>query len=160
MNNLHVKFDNDWVKTLACIVPKMFLDSAKCDLGLWPPWLKFNRVPPLIMNNLHVEFESDQEKTVVCIVSPRQSATYAWMDGQTDARSYPLAQPHKNDLITISRPTLLRVDSIACIVPKRFCRQSAKFDIDLWPCEPKSIGFLHSSWITYMWSLKAIALKL
>ena len=83
-------------------------------LTLWP---KTNRDPPLIMNNLHVKCESDWAKTVV------------W------------------------------------IVPAKFYRQSAKVDldllqVDLWPCDPKSIETLLSLWTSYMWSLKVIGQKL
>ena len=38
--------------------------------------------------------------------------------------------------------------------------QGAKVDLDLWPRDKKSIGFLLSSWTTYMQSLKVIEQKL
>ena len=50
--------------------------------------------------------------------------------------------------------------SLVCIVPTSFYWTSVKFDLDLWPREPKSIGFLLSSGTTYMWSLKVIGQKL
>ena len=49
---------------------------------------------------------------------------------------------------------------LACIVPTRFRRQSAKVDLNLWPHDVKSIGFLLSSSATYIWSLKVIWLQL
>ena len=45
--------------------------------------------------------------------------------------------------------------TVVYIVPTRLYRQ-CKFDLDLSPCDPKSIGFLLSSWTTYMWSLKLV----
>ena len=46
------------------------------------------------------------------------------------------------------------------IVSTRSYTQSAKVDLDLWPRDPKSIGFLLSSWWMCMWSLKVIGQKL
>ena len=40
--------------------------------------------------------------------------------------------------------------TIVCIVSTRSYTQSAKDDLDLWPHDPKSIGFLLSSSTTYM----------
>ena len=34
--------------------------------------------------------------------------------------------------------------------------QGAKVDLEIWPCNPKSIGFFLLSWTIYMWSLKVI----
>ena len=52
----------------------------------------------------------------------------------------------------------------ACIVPtrfiQRFYRQNAKLYLDLWPRDPKSIGFLLRSSKTSMWSLKVTGQKL
>ena len=43
---------------------------------------------------------------------------------------------------------------------KALYTKSAKVDLDLWPRDTKSIGFLLSSYTTCMWSLKAIWQKL
>ena len=46
--------------------------------------------------------------------------------------------------------------TVITIVSIRSYTQSATVDLDLWPRDPKSIGFVLSSSITYMWSLKMI----
>ena len=46
------------------------------------------------------------------------------------------------------------------ILPTRFYRQSAEFDLDLWHHDPKSIGFLFSLSTTYVWCMKVIVQKL
>ena len=36
MNNLHVKFESDWINTVVYIVPKsLYTQSAQVDLDLW-----------------------------------------------------------------------------------------------------------------------------
>ena len=50
--------------------------------------------------------------------------------------------------------------TVVAIVSTRSYTQSATVDLDLWPRDPKSIGFLLSSSTTYMWSLKVIGQKL
>ena len=47
--------------------------------------------------------------------------------------------------------------TVVFTVPTRFytCSQRAKVDLDLWPYDPKSLGFL-SSWTTYRRRLKVI----
>ena len=52
--------------------------------------------------------------------------------------------------------------TVAYILATRSYRytQSAKVDLDLWPCDLKSIGFLLSSSTNYIWSLNVIGLKL
>ena len=52
------------------------------------------------------------------------------------------------------------VKTVVTIVSTRSYTQSAKIDLDLWPCDPKSIGFLLSSSTTYMWSFKVIGQNL
>ena len=49
-----------------------------------------------------------------------------------------------------------RAKTVVCILPTRSYTQSAKVDLDLWPRDPKLIGFLLWSSTTYMWSLKVI----
>ena len=49
--------------------------------------------------------------------------------------------------------------TVGCILPIRSYTQSAKVDLDLWPRDPKSTGFLLSSSTTHMWSLKVIVQK-
>ena len=46
--------------------------------------------------------------------------------------------------------------TVVCIVSTRSYTQSAKVDLDLWPRDQKSIGFLLSSSTTNKWSLKVI----
>ena len=50
--------------------------------------------------------------------------------------------------------------TVFCILSTRSYTQSATVDLDLWPRDPKSIGFLLSSSITYMWILKVIWRKI
>ena len=85
MNNLHVKFDSDWAKTVVCIVPTRFYrQSAKFDLDLWP--LDPKSLGFLLSSwTMYVKYESDRAKTVVCIVSTGQSAT--------DSRTHGLTHP-------------------------------------------------------------------
>ena len=46
--NLHMKFESQRAKTVACTVPTRFhRQSPKVGLGVWPPWLGQNGVPPL-----------------------------------------------------------------------------------------------------------------
>ena len=40
-------------------------------------------------------------------------------------------------------------------MPTKFNRQSAKFELDPWPQDPNSIGFLPLSSTTYMWSFES-----
>ena len=47
-----------------------------------------------------------------------------------------------------------------CIGREELINVNKLLDLDLWPCDPKSIGFLISSFTTYMWSLKVIGQKL
>ena len=78
-NNLHVKSERDWAKTIVCIVSTMYY--TQCQKWPWPmtPWPKINRVPPLIIHNLHGKSESDVAKTIVCIV-PTRSYTQSAKD--------------------------------------------------------------------------------
>ena len=110
----------------------------------WPltPLPKINRVPPPIIHNLHVKFERDWAKTVT--MYPAHKVLYA----QCQNWPWPLTQWPK-----INRfPTLIIhnfhvkfesdwAKTEACIVFTRSCTQSAKVDLDLWPHDPKSIGF-------------------
>ena len=50
--------------------------------------------------------------------------------------------------------------TVVAIVPTRSYTQSATVDLDLWPRDQKSIGFLLSTFTAYMWSLKVIGQKL
>ena len=54
---------------------------------------------------------------------------------------------------------VIKEKSVVCIVSTRSYTQSAKVDLDLWPRDPKSIGFLLSSSTSYMRSLKVIRWK-
>ena len=144
---------------LVCILPtSSYSQSAKVDLGIWPPWPKINRVPPLVFHNLHVKSESDWAKTIVCIVSTMY---------YTQCQSWPwiMTQWPKSNRVPPLIIHNLHVKSecdwaktIVCIVFTRSYTLSAKDDLDLWPHDPKSIGFLLSSSTTYRWSLKVIEL--
>ena len=163
-----------------------YVQSAKVDLDLWPPWPKINRVPPLIMANVHVNFESDCAKTVVAIVPTRfyvqsakidldlwprdpksigfllsswQCACEVWKWLGKNCSRY---RVHKVKRDGTTHPPTYESDcakTIVVIVPTRFYVQSAKVDLDLWPRDPKSIGFL-LSWQMCMWILKVIGQKL
>ena len=50
--------------------------------------------------------------------------------------------------------------TVFTIMSTRSYTQSATVDLDLWPHDPKSIGFLLSSSTTYIWSLKVIRQQL
>ena len=147
---------------LYCVHRVLYTESQSWP---WPltPWPKINRVPPLVIHNLHVKFEIDWAKTVVCIMSTgsyTQSAT-------VDSWPWPLTPWTKINRV----PPLIMVNvhvkfesdwpkTVDSIVSTRSYTQSAKVDFDLWPRDPKSIGFLLSSSTTYMWSLKVIGQKL
>ena len=47
---------------------RIYTQSGKVGLDLWPDDQKSIGVPPLIIHNLYVKVESDWAKTVVCIV--------------------------------------------------------------------------------------------
>ena len=171
IHNSHVKFQSDWAKTVVCIVSTgSYTQSAKVDLDLWP------RDPKsigflLIMVNVHVKFESDCAKTVVAIVSTRSYTQSAKIDLDLWPRDpkwpWPLAPWSK-----INRVPLLIIQNshvkfqsdwaktVVCIVSTGSYTQSAKVDLDLWPRDPKSIGFLLSSWWMCTLSLKVIGQKL
>ena len=161
IHNLHVKFESDWAKTVVAIVPtRSFTSSAKVDLELWP------------RNPKSIGF------------LPSSSTTYMWslrVIGQncsrycvhnvlyTECQSWPwplTPWPKINrvpPLIIHNLQVKFESDwakTVVAIVSTRFYLQSAKVDLDLWPRDPKSIGFLLSSSTTYKWSLKVIGQKL
>ena len=125
---------------------------TQCQSWPWPLTLcpKSNRVSPIIIHNLHVKFESDWTKTVVCIVSTRSNTQ--------DCKSWPwpltLWPKIKRVPQLIIHNLHVKFESnwtktVVCILSTRSYTQSAKVDLDLWPCDPKSIGFLFSSSETY-----------
>ena len=130
---------------------RSYTQSAKVDLDLWP---KINRVSPLIIHNLHVKFESDLAKSVVTIMPTRSIKEYqSW--------PWPLTLWPKINRVPplIIHNLHVKFESdwaktVVAIVSTRSYTQSAKVDLDLWPRDPKSIGFLLSSSTTYMWSWK------
>ena len=105
IDNLHVKYESDWAKTVVCILPtRSYTQSAKVDLDLWPP----------------------DQKSIGFFLSP--STTYMWslkVIGQklqsllcpqgkawrTHPHTHSLTQPSTNGSVTISSPTLLRGDN-------------------------------------------------
>ena len=193
IHNLHVKFESDWTKAVVCIVStRSYTQSRKIDLDLWPrdpkwigfllspsttymwslkvigknnsiyrvhkvlytecqrwpwpltPWLKINRVPPLIIHNLHVKFESNWTKIVVCIVSTR-SYTHS---AKVDLDLWPRDPKSIGFLLSSSTIYLVHVKfesnwakTVVCILPTRSYTQSDKVYLDLWTRDPKSIGF-------------------
>ena len=109
MNNLHVKFDNDWVKTLACIVPKMFLDSAKFEIDLWPRDPKSIGLLLLSWTTYMWSLQVIRKKLqFVSCPQGKACRTHGQTERRTDARTHPFIQPYANGRITISPPTLLR----------------------------------------------------
>ena len=147
--------------------------SWPCQSWPWPltPWPKINRVSPLIMANVHVKFESDWAKTVVAIVPTRFYIQSAKVDlAKVDLDLWPRDPKSIGFLLSSWQMCMwsLKVigqKTVVAIVPTRFYIQSAKVDLakvdlDLWPRDPKSIGFLLSSWGMCMWSLKLIGQKL
>ena len=112
---------------------------TECHSWPWPltPWPKINRIPPLIIHNLHVKFESDWAKTVVAIVSTKSYTQSPHVKFESDWAK-----------------------TVVAIVSTRSYTHSVTVDLDFWPRDPKSIGFLLSSSTTYMWSLKVIGQKL
>ena len=130
----------------------------------WPltSWPKINRVPPLIMN-----------KQLTCEVwkwpSKNCSLYHAHNVLQRTYESWPwplIPWPKINRFPPLIMNNLHikfesdRAKTVVCIVPTRFYRLSAKVDLGLWPRDPKSIGFLLSSWWMCKWSLKVIGQKL
>ena len=72
IQNLHVKSESDWAKSVVGIVStRSYTQSALVDFDLWSREPKSIGFSPLIIHNLHVKFESDWSKTVVAIVSTR-----------------------------------------------------------------------------------------
>ena len=135
---------------------------TKCQSWPWPltPVTQINSVPPLVFHNLHVKPGSDWAKTIVCIVSTMyytQCQSWPWSMTQWPKinRVPPLII---HNLHVKSESDWAK--TIVCIVSKRSYTKSAKDDLDLWPHDLKSIGFLLSSSTTYMWTLKVIGLNL
>ena len=133
--------------SLYCVHKVLYTECQSWSLPL-TPWPKINRVPPLIIHNLHVKFESDWAKIDKVLCTECQS--WPW----------PLTPwPKINRVPPLNLHVKFESDwakTIVCIVPTRSYTQSDKVDLNLWPRDPKSIGPLLSSSITYMWSLKVI----
>ena len=136
------------------------------DLDLWPHDQKSIGFPPLIIHNLHVKFETDWTKIVVCIV-PIKPYIHVPIRPYTQSAKQTLTF----DPVTLNQqgffshhpPLTFESDwakTVVCIVSTRSYTHSAKVNLDLWPCYPKSIGFLLSSWWMCKWGLKVIGQKL
>ena len=156
MVNVHVKFESDWVKTEVAIVStrskltltfdpvtKNQLDSSshhgECACEVWK-WLGKNWSRYCVHKVLYTECQS-------------------WPWPLTPWPKINRVPP----LIINNLHVKFESDwekTVVCIVSTRSYTQSAKFDLDLWPRDPKSIGFLLSSWWMCMWSLKVIGQKL
>ena len=135
---------------------------TKCQSWPWP-------LTPVTQNQLGSSSRLPQltcevwkwlAKTIVCIVSTMYYT-------QCQSWPWPMTQWPKINRVPPLIIHNLHVKSesdwdktIVCIMFTRSYTQSAKDDIDLWPLDPKSIGFLLSSSTTCMWSLKVIGLNL
>ena len=103
---------------------------------------KINRVPRLsrlIIQNLHVMFESDWTKSVFGIVPTAQKVLCI------ECQSWPLTTQPKINRVTPLINNWRVVwkwwgKNVVFILPTRFHSLSVK--VDLWPRNPKSIGFL------------------
>ena len=107
-----------------------------------------------------MKFESDWAKTAVCIVPAKfytQCQNWPWS-------LIPWPQINRvPPLIILNLHVKFKRDwtiTAVFIVSTKLCKQSAKVDLDIWPHDPKSIGFLISLSTTCMWSLKVIGQKL
>ena len=151
IHNLHVKFKSDCAKTVVCILStRSYTQSDKVDLDLWP------RHP-------HLTCEVWKWLGKSCSVYRVHKVLY------TECQSWPwplTPWPKINrvpSFIIYNLPVKFESDwakIVVSIVSTRSYTLSAEVDLDLWPCDPKSIGFLLSSSTTYMWSLKVIGQKL
>ena len=86
----------------------------------------------------------------------RVERTYPWPDsphGETELSQVSVTYKCVLEISVREVWKWLSKNYIVAIVPTR---SSAKVDLDLWPRNPKSIGFPLSSSTTYMWSLKVI----
>ena len=143
---------------------------TECQSWPWPltPWPKINRVPPLIINNLHVN-HGECACEVWKWLGKNWSRYCVHKVLYTECQSWPwplTPWPEINrvpPLIINNLHVKFESDwtkTVVCIVSTRSYTQSAKVDLDLWPRDPKSIGFLLSTWWMCMWSLKVIGQKL
>ena len=161
MHNLHVKFESDWTNTVVAIVStRSKKQSAKVDLDLWPRDLKF-----IGFFLLHPQLTCEVWKWLVKNCSRYRAHKVLY----TECQSWPwplTPWPKINrvpPLIIHNLHVKFESDwakTVVCILPTRSYTQSAKVDLDLWSRDPKSIGFLLSSWRMCMWSLKVIGQKL
>ena len=138
---------SDWAKTVVCIVStRSYTQSARVDLYLWPRDPKSTGFLLASSTTYMWSLEVIRQKTSLY---PAHKVLF------TKCQSWPWPlTPIIYNLHVKSESDWAK--TIVCIVSTRSYIQSAKDDLDLWPHDPKSIGFLLSSSTTYMWSLKVI----
>ena len=131
---------------------------TECHSWPWPltPWPKINRVPPLIIHNLC-------EVWKWWVKNCSRYRAHKVLHTECQSWPWPLTPWPKINRVPpfIIHNLHVKFESdwsktVVAIVPTRPCTQSAKVDLDLWPGDPKLIGFLLSSSTTYMWNLKVI----
>ena len=157
IHNLHVKFENDWAKTVVSIVStRSYTQSAIV--------VTFD---PMTQNQYG---SSSHHSQLTCEVWKRlvkNCSRYRVHKVKCDGWPWPLTPWPKINRVPplIIHNLHVKFESdwaktAVAIVSTRSYTQSATVDLDLWPRDPKSIGFLLSSFTTYMWSLKVIGQKL
>ena len=142
MVNVHVKFESDWAKTEVAIV------STRSKLTL--------TFDPMTQNQLgssshHGECACEVWKWLgknwsrYCVHKVLYTECQSWPWPLTPWPKINRVPP----LIINNLHVKFESDwakTVVCIVSTRSYTQSAKVDLDLWPRDPKSIGFLLSSW--------------
>ena len=159
IHNSHVKFESDWAKTVVRIVSTgSYTQSATVDLDLWPH-------DPKSIGFLLSSYHGECACAVWKWLGKNCSRYCVHKVLYTEGQSWPwllTTWPQINrvpPLIIHNLHVKFESDwakTVVCIVSTRSCLQRAKVDLDLWLCDPKSIGFLLSSWWMCMWSLKGI----
>ena len=148
IHKLHVEFESDWAKTVVAIKStRSYTQSATVDLDLWP------RDP----------------KSIGFLLSSSQQTyeVWKWLDKNcsryrvhkvlyTEYHSWPWPLTPWPKINRVSPLTIRnlhvkfesdRSKTVVAVMSTRSHTQSATvdLDLDLWPCDPKSIGFLLSS---------------
>ena len=158
IHNLHMKIESDWAKTVVAIVPtRSYTQSAAVDLDLWP----------LDPKSIGLLFSSFTAYMWSLKVIGQKLLSLSCHQVKCDGWPWPLTLWPKINRVPplIIHNLHVKFESdwaktVVAIVSTRSYTLSATVDLDLWPLDPKSIGFLLSSSTTYMWRLKVIGQKL
>ena len=151
IQNLDVKFESDWTRTVVCIVAKIFnSQSADADLDLW------SHNPKLIGFFLS---SSTTYMWSLKVIGQNCGLYLATRFSNKECHSWPwpmIAWQKRNMVPPFILLNLnLKFESywtkiVVCIMPPMFYTQSTKVVINRGPCNLKWIGFLLSFSRTYM----------